>query len=315
MFEEVDFSKNIESIVSQMERNVEKARSVRKQIEDLKVNSDNEADSNITSFGFKINNQNEIEEELEKDEMIADYISLYRLVDAKEEDIISILPDPEDYSYQDVLLKLYATSLKEIKEMTEMGLEDKSYNHQEVQSFIENEKEKMKILWNLMYPEKESKDEEVKHNKILLMPTINGKYRILEDLDKIPFEYYDEIHDLIYSIIDGSFKRVKRFTSTNTITEGAAEVRGFKGRVFFQRLAKNTYVLICAFIKKTTNDHGYQDFIRNRISEYRSLEEELKKKINDPEFMKINDLYVEELWNKLGYQEEYKELRKKRDEV
>ena len=314
MFEEVDFSKDIESIVSQMERNVEKARSVRKHIEDLKINSDNETDSSISSFGFKINNQDQVEEEIEEDKIISDYISLYRLADAKEEDIISILPNPEDYSYQDVLLKLYASSLKEIKEMTEMGLEDESYK-EEVEKNILNEQKKMSILWGLLYPEKENKDEEVKHNRIVLMPNINGKMKVLEDLDKIPLEYYDEIHDLIYSIIDGSFKRVKRFTSTNTVTEGASEVRGIKGRVFFQRLTNDIYVLVCAFIKKTTNDRGYQDFIRNRITEYKYLEEELKKKLEDPEFMKMNDFYVEELWNKLGYEEEYKELRKKRDEV
>lgn len=314
MFEEVDFSKDIESIVSQMERNVEKARSVRKHIEDLKINSDNETDSSISSFGFKINNQDQVEEEIEEDKIISDYISLYRLADAKEEDIISILPNPEDYSYQDVLLKLYASSLKEIKEMTEMGLEDESYK-EEVEKNILNEKKKMTIIWDLLYPEKDNKDEEVKHNRIVLMPNINGKMKILEDLDKIPLEYYDEIHDLIYSIIDGSFKRVKRFTSTNTVTEGASEVRGIKGRVFFQRLTNDIYVLVCAFIKKTTNDRGYQDFIRNRITEYKYLEEELKKKLEDPEFMKMNDFYVEELWNKLGYEEEYKELRKKRDEV
>lgn len=314
MFEEVDFSKDIESIVSQMERNVEKASSVRKHIEDLKINSDNETDSSISSFGFKINNQDQGEEEIEEDKIISDYISLYRLADAKEEDIISILPNPEDYSYQDVLLKLYASSLKEIKEMTEMGLEDESYK-EEVEKNILNEKKKMTIIWDLLYPEKDNKDEEVKHNRIVLMPNINGKMKILEDLDKIPLEYYDEIHDLIYSIIDGSFKRVKRFTSTNTVTEGASEVRGIKGRVFFQRLTNDIYVLVCAFIKKTTNDRGYQDFIRNRITEYKYLEEELKKKLEDPEFMKMNDFYVEELWNKLGYEEEYKELRKKRDEV
>ena len=314
MFEEVDFSKDIESIVSQMERNTEKARSVRKHIEDLKINSDNETDSSISSFGFKINNQDQVEEEIEEDKIISDYISLYRLADAKEEDIISILPNPEDYSYQDVLLKLYASSLKEIKEMTEMGLEDESYK-EEVEKNILNEKKKMTIIWDLLYPEKDNKDEEVKHNRIVLMPNINGKMKILEDLDKIPLDYYDEIHDLIYSIIDGSFKRVKRFTSTNTVTEGASEVRGIKGRVFFQRLTNDIYVLVCAFIKKTTNDRGYQDFIRNRITEYKYLEEELKKKLEDPEFMKMNGFYVEELWNKLGYGEEYKELRKKRDEV
>ena len=74
-------------------------------------------------------------------------------------------------------------------------------------------------------------------------------------------------------------------------------------------------VLVCAFVKKTTNDHGYQDYIRTRIQEYKNVEDALKDMVDDSKFMEINDLYVQELWNKLGYADEYKQLKKKRDEV
>lgn len=314
MFDTIDFSKDIDSIVLSMEKNTDKAREVAKQIDDLKIKSISESNDSISSFGFKMCEEEKVEEIKEEDDETSDIIDLYRLAKPNKEEIEEILPSSDDYSYQEVLLKLYATSIKEIKEMSEMGLEEESYNHEDVQSFIENEKKKMAIIWELLNPVNEEK-EDINLNHIILMPNMNGKMRILEDLDKIPSEYYDEIHDLIYSIIDGTFKRVKRFTSTNTEVAGMSEVRGFKGRVFFQRIKKDLYVLVCAFVKKTTNDHGYQDYIRTRIQEYKNVEDALKDMVDDSKFMELNDLYVQELWNKLGYADEYKQLKKKRDEV
>ena len=58
--------------------------------------------------------------------------------------------------------------------------------------------------------------------------------------------------------------------------------------------------LITAFLKKTTNDKYYQDGLRNKVKDYRKIEESLKKCLADEEFIRENQRNVETLYQLLG---------------
>ena len=56
-------------------------------------------------------------------------------------------------------------------------------------------------------------------------------------------------------------------------------------RILFDRLNKDTYVILAIFIKKSQRDKGYHDFLVHRHALYRLKEEDLKRMINDPVYL------------------------------
>lgn len=301
MFLNINIDDNLEDVLKAIERNNEIAVEVRRNIQKLQPSSDCEFvaleldDEQIvrdtgSSFGSDID-----------DDYLEDIISVYYTLPADQKQIEEILPDPSDYRYNDIIIRLYAESLREIKEMIEISMEDDACDDMDVQAFIQTEYEKIDILQTLFAGEMEEFDDVEDHNKLLLIPNPNGKIRVLDDLNHIPNEHYDEINDLIMSIVNGTFKKVKKFNkSTNSAVGGVCEVKGNLARVFFKRLNHDTYAIITTFLKKTNNDRGYQEYIRCRIGEFKRHEDEYRRMLDDPEIMKLNDLYVEELFNRIG---------------
>ena len=178
----------------------------------------------------------------------------------------------------------------------------------EYKALIGKEKLKIKYLRKSMLEEEQTTIMEHK-NRIVLVPTINGNIRIIDELEHIPSEYYDSFLELINSIINGTFKNVKTFTSNPQLT-GVSEVKGFKTRVVFSRLDKNTYGLITAFVKKTDTDKLYKETLTRKVTHFRENESKLKERIKDSEFMELNDLYIEELFNLISPKETGIELKK-----
>ena len=214
------------------------------------------------------------------------YIQNYRLLDADIEEIKKLLPDSRNNQYEEILY----------------CLEEGTYDSIEVQSFIQQEQNKISILHSLLNRNEELGDEE---NKIYLISNRNGRIRVLDDLDRIPVDYYDEVSSLMESIVDGTFKRFKKFNkSTDLNVAGISEVRGHKVRILFDRIDSNTYAIITTFLKKADNEKVYREFIRCRIAEYKNNENIYKKAILDPELMELNEEYVNELWDKLGNSKE-----------
>lgn len=301
MYRNVDFEQDIDTIIRDIESNHEESLSVRKLINQLRVNEEEVAGNTVetrTSFKFDMDDDSSSKE---TDDYFGDIISLYHTIGASEEELKEILPDSNDYRYNDILLRLQAESLRDIKEITEMSMEDGTYKDSDVQSFIQSEYAKIDILQTLMLSDIEELEDIEHSNKLLLIPNPNGRIRVLDDLDHIPTDHYDEVNDLIMSIVNGTFKSVKRFTkSTNPLVSGVCEVRGNLARVFFKRLNSNTYAIITAFLKKVDNDKGYQDYIRCRIREFKLYEDRYKQLLDDDAYMELNDFYVEELFNRIG---------------
>ena len=310
MFQDVDLNDDIDTILDILNKNNSRSLEVRKQISSLRINIEEDVE-----YELDLPNEEASEKEerhvRDREDNLENYINLYHNASADIEELEGILPDKDDYKYRDILLRLCAESLKDIKEMTEMSHEDGTYEDKDVQAFIQNEYDKIDVLQLLINPEIDDLGEIETSNKLFLVPNRNGKIRVLEDLDHIPSEHYDEIYDLIMSIINGTFKSVKKLTkSSNSQLHGVCEVKSSLGRVMFKRLNHDTYAIITTFLKKTKNDRGYQNYIRTRIGDYIQHEDEYKKMLDDPEYMILNDFYVEELFNKLGRtrEKEYKKV-------
>ena len=243
----------------------------------------------------------DFEEEMEY--YLTDYKSLRE--DNLEEDLLSILPSKKTYRYKDIILRLIAESLKEIKEVNELISRD-NFNNEELadlRSVILLEKKKISILKEHLKHKDEVETEEEINNEIILVPSLTGNVKLIEDLEHIHPSNYEAFLELVESIKNGTFKGVKRFTN-NVRFAGISEVRGFQVRIAFARIGKNKYALITAFTKKCDNDKGYRDSLTQKLSDYRLQEEKLKALADNEEFLRENELNVGRLYNLLGKVEE-----------
>ena len=243
----------------------------------------------------------DFEEEMEY--YLTDYKSLRE--DKLEEYLLSILPSKKTYRYKDIILRLIAESLKEIKEINELISREKFSSEEliDLRSVILLEKKKISILKEHLKHKDEVETEEEVNNEIILVPSLTGNVKLIEDLEHIHPSNYEAFLELIESIKNGTFKGVKRFTN-NMRFAGISEVRGFQVRIAFARIGKNKYALITAFTKKCDNDKGYRDSLTQKLSDYRLQEDKLKVLAEDEEFLRENELNVERLYALLGKVEE-----------
>ena len=261
--------------------------------------------------------------EKKKEIDITTYIDDYRKKINKE-DLLKKFERKDSNKCLFIIHRLIAESLKDIKEITDIKIKDKeitSEEKEELTELIKEEKKKIEILKEIKEIilkkeiEEEVEEQTEKENKIILAPNENGNIFILEDLKKIPPEFYEEVKGLIDSIINGRFKRMKKFgRGTNAKIGGNSEVRGTKIRIVFRRLNADTYVLFYLFLKKTQKNQGYRDALQNRINEFKKVEEKIRVNLENEEFIKINDLYIQELYNKLKKQAAPKKYIKEKED-
>jgi hypothetical protein len=243
------------------------------------------------------------------------YLRNYKYLDTNftETDIKSILPSPKNKNYCNILFRLSLESIKEIREIKDVlrnsELDDSEIK--ELNEMIDYEKRKLDFIRNkLLVVEQESTiDLQEEKNNIILVPTISGNIRIIDELEHIPSDYYEGFIELINSIIDGTFKNVKMFKNDNNLI-GLSEVKGFKIRVIFTRLNINSYALISAFIKKSDNDKFYHESLANKAFDYFQMENTLKSNLDDETFINENNKNVKKLWDVLYQRNNCKQLRK-----
>lgn len=247
------------------------------------------------------NNDNEFEDE------VSYYLT--EIDNIKEDEINQklkkALPTKKNYNYTKILLRLKAEMLKNIKEIKELCEEEKetttAKDLEEMKEYIMSYKEKINIIDNALIEKEEIiEDTETIENNIFYASTSSGNIRVLEEIDKIPIEYYERFLGLLNSIKEGTFKNVKRFTTINNSTYGLCEVRDFKTRVIFDRIGENDYVVVTMFIKKCDNDKGYIEPLKRKIAEYKLYSDDIKEKLNDEEFIFTQKNIDEEIINKLS---------------
>lgn len=234
-----------------------------------------------------------------------------------QDQIESSLPNPNTGDYKTIVLRLKLKLLKSIKETADFISECREEFDDED---LEEYKEEIRLCSKKLEILKSESNEEVNENKTstknnFFFPVSSmGNIRVIDEIEKISKsspEFCSEFLELFQSIEDGSFKRVKRFLNNNRLV-GISEVRGFKPRVVFDRIGKNDYAIITAFLKKCDNDRGYKDSLELKIQKYMSQRDNIVKKLNNPEYRALNEQYTNELFGKLGYnKEESKSIEKR----
>lgn len=304
--ENIDLNEECKLLLGIIEKNCRKTKMMREAIERLKSRR-KEAASEETTVTLEDNYDDEDEEENEFEDEVGFYLEDYRKLgeDFSLEDLIDTLPVKNNYSFEKILLRLQAESLREIKELHEILMDDSEISKEELieyRKLIEIEKRKISFLRKILSDKEEILPEKPEANKIILVPNIYGNIRVLEELENIPIEYYPLFREIVVSIIDGSFKGVKRFTN-NRLLNGISEVRGFKVRIAFTRVGKKTYALITAFVKKVNLDHLYQKTLASKIDDYRIVYKNIKDNLDDPVFLEENAENVDRLFELLGIEE------------
>ena len=307
LFNTVDFNDTITKITSTIDANCEKASVTRREIEKLKkqnVNNDEERKLEIFETDEKVEEKESIDDEFEDeiDFYLNDY--LYISDNFTMDELINILPNKNNYRFNDIIMRLYAESLKAMNEyrMLAKDEDNSKENLAEISKALVAEKRKMSCLLEIINHKDDIKEKDNK-NKLFLIPNSTGSVKILDDLRSEDASFYPSFLELINSIEDGTFKNVKRFKNNNDLI-GVCEVKGYQVRVVFARIDKDTYGLITALVKKQDNDSNYRNFLKKRISEYRKVCPSLKKYISDEKIMAENSDNLAELYNILGVAKE-----------
>ena len=118
-------------------------------------------------------------------------------------------------------------------------------------------------------------------NNIIFLKTVSGNVYAESDLASIDAEYYPGFKTLIESIEDGTFRNVKKFASNHTTLKGIFEVKDHGIRVVFDKINKNTYIILDIFVKRATRDMGYVSSLVNRVANYRKEESTIKSQLNE----------------------------------
>lgn len=222
-----------------------------------------------------------------------------------EDEIEDVLPVRKNPNYRTILYRLKLESLRNIREIEELFEEtDETEDLTIFKDEIILEQRKIAYIDKALAQQNSSEiiQGPEERNNIVFVPTSGGSIRVLDEMERIPQEYQAGFKELFDSIQDGTFKNIKKFKNNNALN-GIIEVKGFQVRVVFARLNKNTYALISAFIKKCDNDNGYVSVLKQKVADYRSISETLKKNLSNPEFMDQQREYTEELYRLLGDQD------------
>lgn len=310
-----NFDEDVLVILKNIEDNNRRACDLRNKISALQATSGNicECDEDFFDGSEEYTLGEDSSDDTSFEDEILFYLEDYRKLEPGFDDseIMDILPLKNNYDYRNILIRLIAESFKEIKEMSEILIGETIDVQDEIKLYVDNEKRKISIIRELLEGKTldNSSDLSEVHNTIILAPTSGGAIRVLDDLERISKEYYSSFKEIIDSIVNGTFKGVKRFNNNNVLN-GICEVRGNSVRVLFQRIDKNTYALVTAFVKKTDMNRGYQDFIKLRVTDYKYISDNLRKMLASPEFISENSHNVELMYELLNSYDKTPELKK-----
>lgn len=233
-----------------------------------------------------------------------------------EESIYGALPSQRDYGYEKIILRVILEFKKEINDINEIIVADlENISKQDLEEFLSEVKEFEKciqLLKNVLKEEKQADADDDVDNTLIFIPTTSGNPRLIDDIKDIPIDFYDEFLELYESIIDGTFKKSKRFDKNNKL-KGLREVKGDHLRITYVKLGKNTYGILTAFMKKTNSDHGYRNMLYTRYKDYKNnVKDKLIGCINDEEFIKIHNGYKLDVFRILGVEksEETQKVKK-----
>ena len=251
LFLEPKNEKELEQIIRY---NIGKASQIRKELEELeKIPTSN---SNEVKNDLIQSITEEETEKIEEEEYLYYYINLLndlksaKTYQEKINVVINDLPTTDNKKYLNIVNRIKLEFLKELYEVKKLKEEetDKEFI-KEIEAECASINEIITIINdidNIRIDEKVEHDSQIE-NKLVFLETPSGSIYAENDLYSISEEYYERFRNMILSIENGTFKNVKKFDSSNSILAGINEVKDFKTRVIFDRIDKNTYVILHIF--------------------------------------------------------------------
>lgn len=299
---------SVEEVISFLDLKRKQADTKREEIKKLRSAIES-TKLNITESVEKVEKEEVIkytDDDNDFEKEVEYYLSEFlNLKEYTKESIEEVLPSRNNYNYEKIILRIMAEVTHDIKDIKEIIITDSSSMEkselEEYKSELLGTVEKRDLLKEILFTKIDEEEEIIdKSNKLIFVPIKNSdKVRIFDELKDIPQEEYEGFIELFESIKNGSFKNIRRFVN-NEALNGALEVKGYQVRILFQRLSKDCYAIISAFIKKTQNDSGYRNAIKNKYAEYKNIEKNLKESIKDTEFIKKNKEIEDEVFRILS---------------
>ena len=261
---------------------------------------------------------NEDDDDIEFKNEVDYYYSLIDLVEDTSINIDSImtnLPSKSKVNYSSIVLGIKLRLLKTIKEYKDMIQEEREEISNDFLRDIKKEivaiQTKIDMIGQVENGKTVNNVIEPERNNLFFSLTSNGNITAIDDIVKdVPKEAYGDFKLLFNSIIDGTFKGVKRF-SGNYYYSFMAEVIYHEARVIFDRVGKNDYVILGAFLKKTTTGKSYKANLLSDVNTYLLYKENIVNNLDNEDFRNQNHKYEETLFSILdGNKEKSKQYRK-----
>ena len=241
-----------------------------------------------------LDDEEEIVEDIdeEEEEYIYYYENILEAIKSGEDlkdAIYDNLPVLENGNYTNIIMRIILELVKEKEVYEEL---------KEVDPEALKEINKLDTMIDLIKNHHNVKDEELstgskEKNNIIFLKTSSGNIYAESDLASIDSEWYPAFKGLFETIEDGTFKNVKRLTS-NRISQGIPEVRDNGIRIVFDKVNRNTYIILDIFVKKSDHDKGYSNQLINRLAIYRQNEKAIKASVTD-ELVKNDSIIYENI--------------------
>ncbi len=277
--------KNEQILIEGIKKNIETAKFLRGEIKRLTPETNPEFfPQEKEKPQIKVQQQQKTRENKEFTDALANYLAKIKKIkvgeqpsDSLRQEFINSLPPKSDYHYTKIVLRIEAELLKEMIEIKNLLESEKQTIAKEdlddfKEEILQNQK---KIEWiENIRKEIENVESKEEENQLYFLSTESGNICVFDDLSSTSSEYYKGFIELFVSIIKGTFKNVKQFASNSELA-GIKEVKDFKIRVLFDKIGKNQYVILGAFIKKNDIDNGYRDKLKTRVNLYYRQKEKI----------------------------------------
>lgn len=232
---------------------------------------------------------------------VSNYLNKLKSV-TNEEEILNILPKRDESQFENILDKIIIELYKEKVEI----LNFIHFQKEDIINFFQEELDEIefKIEYILDYKDYEEENYKSENNKIIFLKNNFNEPIIFNDLNGCE-EYYDSFLKLIKRIQTGNFKKMRNFTNNNKIVD-IMEVKGFKTRILYSRIAEDTYVVLSAFVKKCNTDLKHRNILQNVSLKYQLQKDTLLNNVKNSSFMANEKLYYDELIEMLSEKKKVK---------
>ncbi|MCM1052919.1 MAG: hypothetical protein NC483_02975 [Ruminococcus sp.] len=231
----------------------------------------------------------------EKDQELEEaYLAICKLsftnisLDAFLEKIKEII-NPSNIRYNYLINKIKLRLYKELLSYTKLYLDCENEEEAlEVKAIMDEIKLKISCLLELKEVE-ELISGAKSDNNLFFLTSGNGDVIFYNSLFNIPFEYYFRIYELLESLKNGNFRRVKR-----VVSKPYFEVRLDMIRILFDKLSDGNYIIIDIFIKRNSTKK-YKERLKNRTKQYLQLKDYFLLNHQNKDFISEHNRYYQDI--------------------